>query len=216
MKTKKTILIAHEDRCFLEMLRSILSKRGYPVANTTMVQDHFQLLKKCKEQEYDIVIISHLINVNLRASVTEERSMDFKGAKKILLVNMARINKFINLNWENGSVVNSQEDGISKLIAVMHLPKKQIYISPSLAKKMFSVRSNLQRKYLFTKTELVVLRLVCSDLTSEQIAIRLGKSKRTIETHRSNMMQAAEIKTSAGLAAFAIENGLLNSDIFLD
>jgi len=58
-----------------------------------------------------------------------------------------------------------------------------------------------------TKREREVLSLIVRGFTSAEIAKRLYISPRTVETHRSNLMQKLEIKNTAELVRFAIEEG---------
>jgi len=56
-----------------------------------------------------------------------------------------------------------------------------------------------------TKREKEVLSLIVQGLTSSEIAKRLYISPRTVETHRSNLMQKLQIKNTAGLVRYALE-----------
>jgi len=58
-----------------------------------------------------------------------------------------------------------------------------------------------------TKREREVLSFIVQGLTSAEIAKRLYISPRTVETHRSNLMQKLGIKNTAGLVRYALEEG---------
>lgn len=61
-----------------------------------------------------------------------------------------------------------------------------------------------------SKRELEVLHLIAEGLTNAEIADRLFTSKRTIETHRQNIIEKTQAKNTAALIKFAVSNGLLN------
>lgn len=61
-----------------------------------------------------------------------------------------------------------------------------------------------------SKRELEVLRLIAEGLTNAEIADQLFTSKRTIETHRQNIIEKTKTKNTAALVKFAVSNGLLN------
>lgn len=63
-----------------------------------------------------------------------------------------------------------------------------------------------------TDRELDVLRLVASGRTNKEMAAELGISRRTVETHRGNLMRKLDIHSVAGLTRFALEHGLLEAD----
>ena len=58
-----------------------------------------------------------------------------------------------------------------------------------------------------TNREREILRLIAQGLNSIQIANRLFISPRTVDTHRSNIMEKLDIHDVANLVRFAIEHG---------
>lgn len=64
---------------------------------------------------------------------------------------------------------------------------------------------------LLTKREKEILRLIAAGLTAKKISEQLFISPRTVDTHRTNLMRKLDIKNTAGLVRFAIENNILPS-----
>ena len=60
-----------------------------------------------------------------------------------------------------------------------------------------------------TPRELDILKLVCEELNSQEIAEKLCISVHTAETHRRNILSKAGCKNSIGLVKYAIENELI-------
>lgn len=60
-----------------------------------------------------------------------------------------------------------------------------------------------------SKRELEVLKLIAEGMTNAEIADKLFTSKRTIETHRQNIIEKTQAKNTAALIKFAVSNGLL-------
>jgi DNA-binding NarL/FixJ family response regulator len=60
-----------------------------------------------------------------------------------------------------------------------------------------------------TNKELEILELVLSGLTNKQISEKLQKSKRTVETHRFNLMRKMEVKNLIDLSKKAREYDLV-------
>jgi DNA-binding NarL/FixJ family response regulator len=56
--------------------------------------------------------------------------------------------------------------------------------------------------------ELEVLLLIVEGLTSQQIADRLERSKKTVDKHRQRLMKRLQIRGTANLTKFAIEAGV--------
>lgn len=60
-----------------------------------------------------------------------------------------------------------------------------------------------------SKRESEVLQLIAEGLTTNEIAEKLFTSKRTIETHRQNIIEKTQVKNTASLIKYAITQGLL-------
>lgn len=84
----------------------------------------------------------------------------------------------------------------------------QIIVESLLQKVESSDLSQTQDKVFLTKREKEVLYLIANGLSNQEIAERLGISARTVDTHKTNLMQKLNIKTTAALARYAFENNL--------
>ena len=62
---------------------------------------------------------------------------------------------------------------------------------------------------VLSRREREVLQLVAEGLTTVQIADQLITSKRTVETHRQNILQKTGCKNTASLISYAISHQLL-------
>ena len=68
-----------------------------------------------------------------------------------------------------------------------------------------------QNPFDLTNKELRVLELILSGLTNKEISEKLQNSKRTIETHRFNLMKKMKVKNLLDLAKKAQKHNLVNS-----
>lgn len=71
-----------------------------------------------------------------------------------------------------------------------------------------STKSHMDSNFL-TNRELEVLKMICDQNTTVEIAEKLFISPRTVEGHRNNLLLKTESKNSAGLVVFAIQNELV-------
>jgi len=60
-----------------------------------------------------------------------------------------------------------------------------------------------------TDRERTILQLLAEGNSNKHVARELDISVRTVETHRRNIKRKLEVKTSAGLVKYAIENGIV-------
>src|SRR5699024_11977913 len=63
-----------------------------------------------------------------------------------------------------------------------------------------------------TKREKEIITLIAKGLTSNEIADKLYISPRTVDTHRSNLMEKLELKNIAELVRYAIKHDLISSE----
>ncbi len=64
---------------------------------------------------------------------------------------------------------------------------------------------------VLTNRESEILRYIASGLTNAEIAGKLFLSVRTVNTHRTNLMQKLDVHNTAGLVRYAMENGIVGS-----
>ncbi len=83
------------------------------------------------------------------------------------------------------------------------------FISPSISDKILNFSKKESKNHILTGRESEILRLIASGLTNKQIAYKLFISIKTVETHRTNIMQKLDVHTTADLVRYAIKTGLL-------
>ena len=68
-------------------------------------------------------------------------------------------------------------------------------------------------KYRLTKREKQIVKNILDQKSNSEIGKALSISKRTVETHRKNIMLKLGVKNSIGIAVKAIEMGIVNEGI---
>jgi DNA-binding NarL/FixJ family response regulator len=79
-----------------------------------------------------------------------------------------------------------------------------VFITPTLTAKVLKGESRPD----LTDRELQVLALIVDGRKSRDIAEELGIAPRTVETHRTNMMQKLGVSNVAALVRYAVKHGL--------
>ena len=96
------------------------------------------------------------------------------------------------------------------LYAISTVSAGGTFISPSVSKSILKAPANEGKEsQILTLRECEVLRLISSGLTNKQIAEKLFISVKTVETHRTNIMQKLDVHTIAELVRYAIKVGLI-------
>lgn len=139
------------------------------------------------DQEAKILILSMHVNTGVLSDVLE-----------------AGIDGYLLKDTEKNDLLN----GIRSVAKGQQVFSKPI---SNMMTKSFLKKDNLPPDDVnatLTKREKEVLQLIVEGLTSREIAEKLYISPRTVDTHRSNLMGKLEIKNTAELVRFALENNL--------
>jgi FixJ family two-component response regulator len=89
-----------------------------------------------------------------------------------------------------------------------------VYFSNEISDKVNALMNNMDDLQLLDKVtnlalyDKYILIRICQEAPSKLIASELGHSKRTIEGHRTKMMQLFEVKNVAGLVKVACTSRL--------
>lgn len=98
-------------------------------------------------------------------------------------------------------------------LAIQTVIRGEVYISPETSRKtLLDYRKGTKRDLLATLSprQREVLRLIAEGRTTKQIAQVLEISVKTVETHRSQLMERLNIHDVAGLVRYAIIVGLID------
>jgi DNA-binding NarL/FixJ family response regulator len=85
------------------------------------------------------------------------------------------------------------------------------FISPAISVKLAQSHPLKEsRNRILTEREIEVLRLIASGLTNKRIAGKLSISVKTVETHRTRILQKLEVHSTTDLVKHALKIGLLD------
>lgn len=103
--------------------------------------------------------------------------------------------------------------GSEFLHAIREVLKNRTYLSPVimplLLEKYQKKEMHAIAHQLFSEREKEVLEMVALDKTNDEIANELCISRRTVETHRKNMMSKANVRSVIGLIKFGVCHELI-------
>lgn len=123
--------------------------------------------------------------------------------------------RFVKNMVKNGArgylLKDAGKDQIEKAVRTVHLGENYFCERLSIRLVQQELKGE-QTSSLFPKLsprEREVLNLICTELSSHEIAEKLFISTHTVESHRANLMAKAGVKNTAGLVRWAVENDLL-------
>jgi len=99
------------------------------------------------------------------------------------------------------------------ILAIREVIAGGVYLSPSVSGAVvqaYLTKSDAAYDPL-TDRERLVLQLVAEGNTTKEIAVVLGVTAKTAETHRMKVMDKLDIHSTAGLVRYAIRRGLVQA-----
>jgi two-component system, NarL family, response regulator NreC len=95
--------------------------------------------------------------------------------------------------------------------AIQQVLRGQVYLSPGISASVMAAyhsKSDLPADPL-TSRERQVLQLIAEGKSTKDVAVLLGISVKTAESHRSRLMQKLDIHETATLVRYAVKHGLV-------
>ncbi|HLJ92535.1 MAG TPA: response regulator transcription factor [Gemmataceae bacterium] len=111
-----------------------------------------------------------------------------------------------------------KDAGFSELeLAVQAVARGETYLSPAISRHLVAdfIRHAGQEPSpleLLTPRQREILQLIGEGHTTKEIARMLHVSPKTVETHRTQLMERLDIHDIAGLVRYAIRAGVLSAD----
>jgi DNA-binding NarL/FixJ family response regulator len=96
--------------------------------------------------------------------------------------------------------------------AIKIINTKGVYINELVSGKLLRSVSSNELETVFSKNELLFLKLCCSELTYKEIADKMYVSPRTVDNYRESLFQKLNIKSRTGLVLYAIQNDIFKFD----
>ena len=103
------------------------------------------------------------------------------------------------------------------VLAIRSVLAGKSYLSPAISDTVIEgYLSGVQKKQLepswqvLTRRERQVIRLIAEGLKTREIAEKLSLSPKTVEKHRTNMMNKLDLHSVSAVTLYAIQSGLIN------
>lgn len=208
---KIRILLADDHALVRDGMRTLLKDvNDFSVVGEAA--DGLEVVKKVEELLPDIVTMD-ISMPNMNGLETIDVIHRRFPKTKILVLTMHENEEYAHRVYKSGAggyiLKNSDKKEFIHAIRMVHKGERFFSSSISGVTSKGYVGKDVA-SIPITRREKEILRLIVDGLTNQEIADKLFISPRTVDTHRSNLMQKLEIKNTAGLVRFAIENGIVS------
>lgn len=209
------VVIADDHRMFIDGVISLLKKEK----NISFVFEALNgedALHYIRHNPVDLLITDISMPEMSGTELTRKVKLEFPQLKILVLTmfNDAAIIKDILQSEAEGYILKNT--GRQELVgAITKIMDNGTYYSNEVINQLLIQKkkdsSPPAKNTTLTTRELEILKLVCEEYTTAQIAEKLFISPRTVDTHRKNILEKTGVKTIIGLIKYAYENNLLSA-----
>jgi DNA-binding NarL/FixJ family response regulator len=209
----RKIILADDHQLFIEGVRTVLEEMSDIQIEAT-VNNGKELLEKVRSARPDLVLLDLNMPDVDGLKCLQQIKQEMPGVKVLVLTNYSQpelVEEVKKLRADGFMVKNSTaselrgavnlvlsgEPFVSQLDKVKTLEESSYFFDDFL------------KKFKLTRREVDVIRLVCREYSSKQIAAELNISEFTVTTHRKNIVRKLNVKNVAGLVSFAREHQLI-------
>ena len=206
------VLIADDHQMFIDGLKALL-RREKNIQIIGEVSNGIQALEFIRKNQPDLLITDISMPGMSGVELTREVKLHYPEIKILVLTryNDREIVGEILMSEAEGYILKNtgrQElsNAINRIIDnSTYYSNEVLNIMMTRMKKQKNIEKNTAQ---LTPREIEIIKLIMEELSSEEIADKLFISKRTVDTHRKNIIQKTNTRTLVGLLKFAIENNL--------
>jgi DNA-binding NarL/FixJ family response regulator len=209
MKRKKNVIIVDDHAIFSEGLCSLLESINLRVKRIfTSSKEALKYLNSTKEID---IVFSDINMPEINGIDLTKKIKKIDSNIKVIMVSMYEDQNIIKESYKN------KADGYLSKNSSLHDFKQAVkhafndlkYTNLEI-KKTSTFQDSLTLKYSLTIREKEILSYLIKEKSNVEIGILLSISKRTVETHRKNIMLKLEVKNSIGIAVKTLQHDLLS------
>lgn len=215
MKPKIRILIADDHEIFRDGFR-LLFRNEPNILICGEAKDGKELIEKVHSLRPDVVVTDIQMPLMSGIQATRYIKANFPETKVIALAMFNEISDVVDMlsaGAQGYLLKNTEKEDIIDAIKTVY--ENDSYFCADTREKISKIISlGIFKKKMpfksitFSERELQIIRLICQEYSTKQIAGELQLSDRTIDWHRENIMQKTGAKTLAGIIVYAITNNI--------
>lgn len=207
-----SVLLADDHQIFRQGLRVLLERERFDIVGEAADgREAVQLAERLKPDVAVLDFVMPLLN-GLDAATQIQRA---SPKTRCVLLTMYTEDQYVLEALRaglRGYVIKTQAAG-DLVRALREVLQNGVYLSPGISRTL--VDAYLSGTALpadpLTPRERQVLQLVAEGKTTKEVAVVLGLSVKTAETHRTKIMRKLDIHETAGLVRYAIRRGVVRA-----
>ncbi len=213
-----SLLIVDDHQMIRDGIRVMLeSQEGSCKFLITEADSGEEAIRKILRFQFDAIIVDYQMP-GISGAETVRSIMMYRPASKILALSnydeLSYISEMLSAGAK-GYVLKNIEP--AQLVnAVQTIMCDRPYYSNEVAVKLLDaernhIRTSTPDSYGLTKREIEILRMIALEMTNDEISETLKIAKRTVDSHRQNLLHKLHVKNTVGLIKAAYEFRLIKS-----
>lgn len=145
------------------------------------------------------------------------RLVKLQPETRVVILSMHQNEEYVRQALLHGAIGYLLKDAapVELELALKAVLRGETYLSPVVSKSVLSdyvqrLRGDEKPGVLLTTRQREILQLVAESHSTKEIARRLDLSVKTVDTHRSRLMNQLDIHDVAGLVRYAMRTGLIS------
>jgi DNA-binding NarL/FixJ family response regulator len=215
MEGSFNFLLADDHRLFAEGLLFILQKH-FREATVAVVDSGEEAWRRIEENPNEFQLLITDISMHKMSGIELTKSVKQKFPQiKVLVLSMHNereiVSAILDAEAEGYILKNSTAQDIANAVndimnGSTHYGREVLNV---MLQKMQVDKKKEEVKKVLSARELEILQLIIEEYSSEQIGEKLFISKRTVETHRANILEKTECHNIIGLIKYAVRHKLV-------
>jgi len=219
MSPKYRIVIAEDHTILREGLKSLLSSS--PEFETVGEAEDGREAIRCVEKLKPDLILTDLSMPRMTGMDAIREIKRRSPETKVLVLTVHKTEEYILATLQAGAdgYLLKESTQAELMIAVKHVLGGKHYISPGISDKVLNGYLDGRKKLksrttweTLTHREREILKLIAEGYKNKEIAKELCISVKTVEKHRSNLMEKLNLHNVQALTTYAIEKGLVSRE----
>ena len=177
--------------------------------------DGRQAMRMVRELKPDMVLMD-IAMPGLNGLEAAERIHGFEPKIKIIILSMHASEDFVAQALKAGAAGYLLKDAATTELemALKSVAMGQFYLSPAISRQVVDnyLRGGPSGLDVLTPRQREILQLIAEGKSTREIADTLHLSVKTVETHRTQLMDRLDIHDMAGLVRYALRKGLISAD----
>jgi len=216
---KYRIVIVEDHTILREGLKSLLTSHPeFEVVGEA--EDGWEAIRSVETLKPDLVLTDlSMPRMNGMEAIREIKKIS--PTSKVLVLTVHKAEEYVLGTFQAGADGYLLKDStrVELITAVNKLLSGKRYITPEISEKVIEGylegRGRIKQRTSWetlTGREKEILKLIAEGYKSKEIATRLCISPKTVEKHRSNLMEKLNLHHVQALTAFALEKGLVSKE----